>query len=200
MFSFRESYFRLVGLFDWGYTRTQFFLSVSWNRYVFILVGYRNEKFATDPARIFGAIWNFCVKGKPIYLRNGARYSDFDEIFDPQVICIVFWLLFPKVVFPPYFAAILNFSIKCKNTFISETVRDRAISLKLEFLRKMQKKKKKKNQTKLHIHLRNLAFGHKWKSILKQEDGCFYKIINTHWDALFLLCKNKVYFSCEAIL
>ena len=52
MFSFRESYFRLVGLFDWGYARTQFVLSVSRNRYGFTLAGYRNEKSATDPALI----------------------------------------------------------------------------------------------------------------------------------------------------
>ena len=50
MFSFRESYFRLVGLFDWGYTRTQFLLLVSQNQYGFTLAGYQNEKSATDPA------------------------------------------------------------------------------------------------------------------------------------------------------
>ena len=50
MFSFRETYFRLVGLFDWGYARTQFLLSVSRNRYGFTLARYRNEKYATDPA------------------------------------------------------------------------------------------------------------------------------------------------------
>ena len=50
MFSFRESYFRLVGLFNWGYTRTQFLLSVSRNRYGFTLAGYRNGKYATDSA------------------------------------------------------------------------------------------------------------------------------------------------------
>ena len=52
MFYFRESYFRLVGLFDWGYTRTQFLLSVSRNRYGFTLAGYQNEKSTTDPALI----------------------------------------------------------------------------------------------------------------------------------------------------
>ena len=52
MFSFRETYFRLVGLFDWGYARTQFLLSVSRNRYGFTLARYRNEKYATDPALI----------------------------------------------------------------------------------------------------------------------------------------------------
>ena len=50
MFSFRESYFRLVGLFGCGYSRTQFLLSVFRNRYVFSLAGYRHEKYATDPA------------------------------------------------------------------------------------------------------------------------------------------------------
>ena len=50
MFSFCESYFRLVGLFDWGYARTQFLLWVSRNRYGFTLAGYRHGKSATDPA------------------------------------------------------------------------------------------------------------------------------------------------------
>ena len=53
MFSFHESYFRLVGLFDCGYTKTQFFLSVCPNRYVFVLAGYRTEKYATDPALFY---------------------------------------------------------------------------------------------------------------------------------------------------
>ena len=49
MFCFLPFYFQLVGLFDWGYVRTQFF-SVSRNRYGFILAGYQNGKSATDPA------------------------------------------------------------------------------------------------------------------------------------------------------
>ena len=52
MFSFRESYFRLMGLFDWGYARMQFLLLVSRNRYGFTLAGYRYGKSATDPALI----------------------------------------------------------------------------------------------------------------------------------------------------
>ena len=52
MFSFRETYFRLVGLFDWGCARTQFLLLVSRNRYGFTLAGYQNEKSATEPALI----------------------------------------------------------------------------------------------------------------------------------------------------
>ena len=52
MFSFRETYFRWVGLFDWKYARTQFLLSVSRNQYGFTLALYRNEKSATDPALV----------------------------------------------------------------------------------------------------------------------------------------------------
>ena len=51
-----------------------------------------------------------------IYLGNGARISDFDKIFD--------LVTFSKNRFPPFLVAILNFCIKCKNAFISETVRD----------------------------------------------------------------------------
>ena len=54
MFSFHESYLRLVGLFDWGYTKTQFLLSVFPNRYGFTLAGYQNEKSATNPALVLG--------------------------------------------------------------------------------------------------------------------------------------------------
>ena len=57
MFSFRETYFRLVDLFDWEYARTQFLLSVSRNRYGFALAGYRNEKSATDPALLQTVTW-----------------------------------------------------------------------------------------------------------------------------------------------
>ena len=52
MFSFRESYFRLVGLFDWGYARTQCPVSVSRNRYGFTLAGYQHGKSATDPGLV----------------------------------------------------------------------------------------------------------------------------------------------------
>ena len=51
-------------------------------------------------------------------------------MFDPQGVCGVYWQLFAKIVFPPLLAAILNFCVKRKNVFISETERDRAISKK----------------------------------------------------------------------
>ena len=53
-----------------------------------------------------------------------------DKIFDPQGICTVYCRLFSKIIFPPLLAAILNFCVKCKNVFISEMQRDRAISTK----------------------------------------------------------------------
>ena len=37
----------------------------------------------------------------------------------------VHWQLFPKISFPPFLAAILNFCVKRKNKFILETVQDR---------------------------------------------------------------------------
>ena len=55
---------------------------------------------------------------------------DFDEIFEPQGSCRVYWRLFAKIVFLPLLAAILNFCVKRKNLLISETERDRAISTK----------------------------------------------------------------------
>ena len=62
MFSFRETYFRLVGLFDWGYARTQFLLSVSRNRYGFTLARYRNEKYATDPALLTNEMYSLVIQ------------------------------------------------------------------------------------------------------------------------------------------
>ena len=42
----------------------------------------------------------------------------------------VYWGFFAKIVFLPLLAAILNFCVKRKNMFISETERDRAILTK----------------------------------------------------------------------
>ena len=52
---------------------------------------------------------------KCIYLRNSVRQSDFDEIFYPQGICIVYGCVFSKIVFLPFLVAILNFCINAKN-------------------------------------------------------------------------------------
>ena len=79
----------------------------------------------------FGSHLEFlCKTQKHIYLRNGVRQSDFVKNFDPQGIRRVYWQLFLKMVFSPFLAAILNFCVKHKNAFISETVPERAISTK----------------------------------------------------------------------
>ena len=81
MFSFHETYVRLVGLFDWGYARTQFLLSVSQNRYGFTLAGYRNEKSATDPALLVRVLhFRTKVHGsilKPSTSKMGGQHVSF---------------------------------------------------------------------------------------------------------------------------
>ena len=61
------------------------------------------------------------------YLENHKRYSDFEQIFDPQGGTRVL-LNGGKFQFSPLSAAILDFSGKWKSVNISKTVRDRAIS------------------------------------------------------------------------
>ena len=46
---------------------------------------------------------------KCIYLGNGARYSHFDNIFDPQGIHRVICSILPKIVFPPLFGGHIEF-------------------------------------------------------------------------------------------
>ena len=76
------------------------------------------------PAIFDSHIEFLCKMQKRINLVNGARYSYLDKNFSqhPQ--------LFDKNQFTLFFAAILNFYVKCKNTFISETVPDRGIPTK----------------------------------------------------------------------
>ena len=79
------------------------------------------------------AILNFCIFAKKCKNTNfllSARWSDFNEIFDPQGMSRVNWWLLPKIVFQPFLAAILDFCEKRKNAFISGKERDRAISMK----------------------------------------------------------------------
>ena len=51
---------------------------------------------------------------KKVYLRNEARYSDFDEIFDSQAICRDYWRLFAKQRFPATFGSHLEFLVNAK--------------------------------------------------------------------------------------
>ena len=55
---------------------------------------------------------------KHVYLRNGVRWSDFDEFFYPQRTRKVYWRLFVKIIFPPLLVVILNFSAKCNRSEI----------------------------------------------------------------------------------
>ena len=71
-----------------------------------------------------------CKTQKCIYLRKGARYSNFSKIFGPKGTRRAIWRLFPKIVFPPFLLAILNFCVRHKKAFILEGVQDRAISVK----------------------------------------------------------------------
>ena len=58
---------------------------------------------------IFGGNLEFLHKTQTgIYLRNGAKQSNFNKIFDPRVICH-FWR---KMFFLPFLEAILNFCLK----------------------------------------------------------------------------------------
>ena len=43
---------------------------------------------------------------------------------------VVTWHCLPRISFPPFLAAILDFYMKCKNPFISGTVQDRGIVMK----------------------------------------------------------------------
>ena len=60
-------------------------------------------------------------KPKCMCLQNGVRYSEFDEVIGPQGIHIVICQVLAKS-FSCLLAAILNYSVKCKNVFISEIV------------------------------------------------------------------------------
>ena len=90
-----------------------------------VVEGCPIEKGKREFSQLMVAILDFSGKLKSvyIYLRNGARYSDFLKIFYHYGISIVKWQLFPKIIFPPFMAGILNFCMKeGKNAFIVETV------------------------------------------------------------------------------
>ena len=78
---------------------------------------------------LLAAILNFCIKC--VYFRHRTSYSDFDEIFDPQGMCRVYWRVIAKIVYSPLLAAILNFCVKCKEVFISEMEQVRVILTEL---------------------------------------------------------------------
>ena len=93
VFSFRETYFRLVGLFDWGYARTQFLLSVSRNRYGFTLARYQNEKYATDPALLGRDIGGGGGGGWGGGCRCATSWCDLDLTFVLAVVTLTYKIL-----------------------------------------------------------------------------------------------------------
>ena len=52
------------------------------------------------------------------------------KLLSHRDICIVYWRVYTEILLPPLLPAILNFFIKCKNVFILEMERARAISTK----------------------------------------------------------------------
>ena len=76
MFSFCETYFRLVGVFHWEYAGTQFLFSVSQNQYGFTLAGYQNEKSATDHALVCCLFFNYLPHFLPVLCIAHAPISN----------------------------------------------------------------------------------------------------------------------------
>ena len=74
---------------------------------------------------------NFCVKCKNTFVSETVRDRVIlTKFLTPRVSAESPSDFSPKIVFPPFLAAILNFSIKCKNAFISEMERHRVILMK----------------------------------------------------------------------
>ena len=87
----------------------------------FLATGYLQSLLTTLLKNRFPATFGRHLEflRKSVYLGNGARFLTHR----------VYWRLFPKIIFPPLLVAIFNFCVKCKYGFISETERDRAISM-----------------------------------------------------------------------
>ena len=85
-----------------------------------------------------------CVKHIKAFVSQMMRDRVISTKFLTPEVCAVNWQFFPKTIFEPFLAAILNFYIK-------------------------RKKKNQKKAQKQHIHRRNLAFLHKWKNMLTTE-------------------------------
>ena len=80
---------------------------------------------------LLAAILNFCVKCKDVFISEMEQVRVIlTKLLSHRNICIVYWRVFTEILLPPLLAAILNFCIKCKNVFILEMERARAISTK----------------------------------------------------------------------
>ena len=79
----------------------------------------------------FGGYLEFLRKmQRRVYLRMEQVRVILTKLLSHRDICIVYWRVFTEILLPPLLAAILNFFIKCKNVFILEMERARAILTK----------------------------------------------------------------------
>ena len=77
------------------------------------------------------AILNFCVKCKDVFISEMEQVRVIlTKLLSHRDICIVYWRGFTEILLPLLLAAILNFFMKCKNVFILEMERARAILTK----------------------------------------------------------------------
>ena len=80
---------------------------------------------------LLAAILNFCVKCKDVFISEMEQVRVIlTKLLSHRDICILYWRVFTEILLPPLLAAILNFFIKCKNVFILEMERARAILTK----------------------------------------------------------------------
>ena len=80
---------------------------------------------------LLAAILNFCVKCKDVFISEMEQVRVIlTKVLSHRDICIVYWRVYTEILLPPLLAAILNFFIKCKNVFILEMERARAILTK----------------------------------------------------------------------
>ena len=80
---------------------------------------------------LLAAILNFCVKCKYVFISEMKQVRVIlTKLLSHRDICIVYWRVFTEIFLPLLLAVILNFFIKCKNVFILEMERARAILTK----------------------------------------------------------------------
>ena len=92
-----------------------------------LLASFRQNRLLAT----FGGYLEFLRKiQRLVYLRMEQVRVILTKLLSHRDICIVYWRVFTEILLPPLLAAILNFFIKCKNVFILEMERARAILTK----------------------------------------------------------------------
>ena len=80
---------------------------------------------------LLAAILNFCAKCKDMFISEMEQVRVIlTKLLWHRDLCIVYYRVFTEILLPPLLAAILNFFIKCKNVFILQMERARAILMK----------------------------------------------------------------------